>query len=303
MLLLTAFTLITLDYRTGGGGPLRAVGNAVFGPIERAVSAVTRPIGSFFSSLGNLNGYKSENERLAKENERLKTQLRLTDSQRTELESANKLLDLAGRAQFRMVGAHVVAIGGDLGFEWTATIDAGRNDGLHRNQTVINGAGLVGKTIYVGPTTSTVLLGCDPTFTAGARVASSHETGYVDGGGDDPMELTLLDPAADVAVDDKLVTFASSQERPFVPEVPIGQVTEVTRTPGELSTKALVSSYVDFTSLDVVGVVVERTRDIPRDSLLPASPTPSPSQTPTGTASPGVEATPTREGSASPEAP
>jgi rod shape-determining protein MreC len=302
MLLLTAFTLITLDYRTGGGGPLRAIGNAVFGPVERAVSAVTSPVGSFFSSLGNLNGYKADNKRLTDENESLKERLRLTDSERTQLASAEKLLDLAGRAQFRIVAAHVVAIGGNLGFEWTATIDAGRDDGLRRNQTVINGSGLVGKTIYVGPSTSTILLGCDPTFTAGARLATSHETGYVDGGGEDPMELTLLDPAADVAVDDRLVTFASSDDRPFVPEVPIGFVTEVTRTPGELSTRALVAPYVDFTALDLVGVVVERTRTIPRDSLLPASPSPAPSpSTPTSeTTSPPPDATTGRGGTASP---
>jgi rod shape-determining protein MreC len=301
MLLLTAFTLITLDYRTGSGGPLRSVGNAVFGPIERALSAVTGPIGSFFSSLGKLNGYKSENERLREENEELRTRLRLTDADLAHLKSAEQLLDLAGRAQYRIVPAHVVAIGGDLGFEWTATIDAGEKDGLRRNQTVINGTGLVGKTISVGPTTSTILLGCDPTFTAGARLAASHETGYVDGGGLDPLELTLLDPAADVAVNDKLVTFASNNDRPFVPEVPIGYVSKVERTPGELSTKALVTSYVDFTALDFVSVVVERTRDIPRDSLLPASPTPSPSSpTPDPSASTRLDPNATtREDSAS----
>jgi rod shape-determining protein MreC len=299
MLLLTAFTLITLDYRTGSGGPLRSVGNAVFGPIERAVSAVTGPVGSFFTSLGKLNGYKSDNRKLTQENEQLRTQLRLTDSDRAHLKSAEQLLDLAGKAQYRIVPAHVVAIGGDLGFEWTATIDAGSQDGVRRNQTVISGVGLVGKTIHVGPTTSTILLGCDPTFTAGARLAASHETGYVDGGGLDPLELTLLDPAADVSDGDQLVTFASNNDRPFVPEVPIGYVTKVERTPGELSTKALVKSYVDYTALDFVGVVVEKTRDVPRDSLLPASPTPSPDPS-ASTAPDETSTTPQREGSASP---
>jgi rod shape-determining protein MreC len=113
----------------------------------------------------------------------------------------------------------------------------------------------------------------------------------------------LLDPAADVAAGDRLVTFASNNDRPFVPEVPIGYVTKVERTPGELSTKALVSSYVDFTALDFVSVVVERTRDIPRDSLLPASPTPSPSSPspdPSASTGPGEDAATTREDSASP---
>src|SRR5881227_1262772 len=95
MLLLTAFTLITLDYRSGGGGPLRTVGNAVFGPVERAASAVARPIGSFFSSLGHLSSYKSDNSKLRKENADLQRRLRLTDADRAHLAAAEKLLNLA----------------------------------------------------------------------------------------------------------------------------------------------------------------------------------------------------------------
>src|SRR4051795_7895720 len=87
MLMLTAFTLITLDYRSGGGGPLRSIGNAVFGPVERAVSAVARPIGSFFSSLGHLNSYKHDNNQLRAENQRLQEELRLVGTDEAHLKS------------------------------------------------------------------------------------------------------------------------------------------------------------------------------------------------------------------------
>src|SRR5260221_6744833 len=147
LLVLTAFTLITLDYRSGGGGPLRRIGNDVFGPVERAGAAVVRPIGSFFASLGHLSSYKSTNNRLRQDNQRLREDLRLTDADRAHLASAEKLLHLAGQAPFRIVAAHVVAITGTLGFEWTATIDVGRLDGVKPNQTVINGDGLVGRTL------------------------------------------------------------------------------------------------------------------------------------------------------------
>src|SRR3954470_11892133 len=153
LLLLTALTLITVDYRTNGGGPLRSVGNAVFGPVEHAVSAVTRPVGSFFSSLGHLSGYKSENERLRKRNQDLLKQLRLTETDRGHLASAEKLLDLAGRGQFRIVAARVIAVDRALGFEWTATIDAGTRDGVRSNMTVLNGDGLVGRTLRCGSST------------------------------------------------------------------------------------------------------------------------------------------------------
>src|SRR3954452_14021715 len=276
LLLLTAFTLITLDYRAGSGGPLRAVGNAVFGPVERAVSNVARPVGSFFSSLGHLSSYKSTNAKLRKQNQRLRQQLRLTDSDRSHLSSAEKLLDLAGRAQFRIVPAQVVAVEGALGFEWTATIDVGSGDGIRANMTVVSGDGLVGKTVHVGPTTSTVLLGRDPKFTAGARLERSNEIGNVDGGGRRPMTFTLLGSSNTMKVGDRLVSFASIANRPFVAEVPIGRITKVLPTPGQLFRTAVIAPFVDFTAIDVVGVVVGQPRTIRRDSLLPPSPKPSP---------------------------
>lgn len=300
MLLLTAFTLITLDYRSGGGGPLRSIGNAVFGPIERAANTVAQPIGSFFSGLGHLNSYKSENAKLKKQNEELLTKLRLTDADRAHLASAEKLLNLAGKAQWKIVPARVISYGSSLGFESTATIDVGSQDGIKTNQTVVNGDGLVGKTLDVGPTTSTILLGNDPEFTAGARLeGSSQDIGHVDGGGRNPMTFTLLGTTAHLAVGDRLVTFASIGDRPFIPEVPIGHIVKVQPTPGQLFSSGIVAPYVDFNSIDIVGVVVAETRTVKRDSLLPPRPTPSPTpSSPSPSVTPSTP--PGRSGSPSP---
>src|SRR3954454_13888062 len=297
LLLLTAFTLITLDYRAGSGGPLRAVGNAVFGPVERAVSNVARPVGSFFSSLGHLSSYKSTNAELRKQNQRLRQQLRLTDSDRSHLSSAEKLLALAGRAQFRIVPAQVVAVEGALGFEWTATIDVGTRDGIRPNMTVVNGDGLVGKTVHVGPSTSTVLLGRDPQFTAGARLERSNEIGHVDGGGRQPMTFTLLGSSNTMKAGDRLVSFASIGNRPFVAEVPIGRITKILPTPGQLFRTAIVAPFVDFTAIDIVGVVVGEPRTVRRDSLLPPSPTPSPSPSSPSPSPPSSPSSPSPSGS------
>jgi rod shape-determining protein MreC len=303
LLLLTAFTLITLDYRSGAGGPLRDAGNAVFGPIERAVSAVTSPIGRFFSSLGHLSGYRSANEKLRARVQQLQEQLRLTQADRAELEQLRSLLGLAGRGQFRIVPARVIGWGGALGFESTATIDVGSRDGVHRNMTVIDGDGLVGKTLDVGPTTATILLGNDPDFTAGARLARNNAIGHVDGGGRGPMTFTLLGNQDLMRVGDQLVTFASVGERPFVPEVPIGRITRVVPTPGQLYRTAIVKPYADFTAVGVVGVVISTPRTIRRNSLLPPSPMPSPqpsspSPSPSTSSEPGVA--PSRSPSGSP---
>ena len=65
-----------------------------------------------------------------------------------------------------------------------------------------------------------------------------------------------------------------------MPGVPIGTVTQVKPTPGALSRTAFLEPYVDFTALDLVGIVIQPPRTNPRDSVLP--PVPSPTDRPVG---------------------
>jgi rod shape-determining protein MreC len=107
------------------------------------------------------------------------------------------------------------------------------------------------------------------------------------------MTFTLLGSQNVMRVGDQLVTFASINDRPFVPEVPIGRITRIVPTPGQLYRTAIVKPYVDFTSIDVVSVVVSTPRHVKRNSLLPPSPTPSPtpttpSPTPSSSIQPGT---------------
>lgn len=77
-----------------------------------------------------------------------------------------------------------------------------------------------------------------------------------------------------------------------MPGVPIGTVTKVTGVLGSQQRYALVKPFVDFTALDIVGVVIQTPRTDPRDGVLPAKPTPAPTVTVTVTASPTSSASP-----------
>jgi rod shape-determining protein MreC len=300
LLLLTAFTLITLDYRSGGSpfGFLRTAGSAIFGPLERGASAIARPIGDAVSSLGHLGQDRSRINKLEDENARLQEQLRLGELNQTRLSELQKMYRLSQQGRMLTKGAHVVGLGDGLGFERTAAIDVGTRDGIKKNMTVINGDGLVGRIESVGPTTSTVLLAVDTTFRVFSRLAPGLETGYVEGSGPSSMTLHLLSQTAVVRTGETLVTVGPSVGSFFAPEIPVGVVTKVSLTPGGLTRTATVRPFVDFTSLDVVGVVISGPSTLPRGALLPPSPTPSPTPPPPVVPSPGVStsprATPTR---------
>jgi rod shape-determining protein MreC len=142
------------------------------------------------------------------------------------------------------------------------TIDAGTRAGIRPDMTVLNNDGLVGRVVRADRSTATVLLLVDQDSVVGGRLGSSMEVGLLRGrgtvGGDERLDLDLVDPSATVNRDDVLVTWGSKKGAPYVAGVPIGRVTAVASTPRQQSVQAVISPYVDFTSLDLVGVVVDR---------------------------------------------
>jgi len=294
LLVLTSLTLITADFRSGSASssaPLRSARSgtaAVFGPVQRALGGAASSVGSALGSLPRLGRYRSDADRLRKENNDLRTELRTSELARQRAAELDRLLRVAGAGQYRLVPARVVALGQALGFEWTATLDAGSRDGVTTDMTVVNGEGLVGRIKSVGPYTSVVLLAIDGTFSAGARLEGSLDIGLVTGKGQQPMAFQLLNPQAKVSAGDRLVSLGSPDNKPFVPGVPIGSVSSVDTTPGALVRSALVTPYVSFGALDLVGIVVEPPRQNPRDGVLP----PKPEPTPAAPAGPGPPAQP-----------
>ena len=77
-----------------------------------------------------------------------------------------------------------------------------------------------------------------------------------------------------------------------MPGVPVGTVTKVDRTGGDLTRSVSVRPFVGFSKLDIVGVVVQPPRKDPRDEVLkakkPAKPKPAPTVTVTKTPSPSA---------------
>jgi len=291
VLLLMSLTLVTIDLRGGDDSPLsgpRSFVAGIFGPVERAAAAIVRPVSGAITAVGNIGRSQHKIDTLEAANAELTQRLRTQPYDQKRVEELDELLGVASRGRYRTVPAEVIAVGSGQGFAWTATLDVGTRDGIKVDQTVINGDGLVGRVKHVTASTATVVLANDPTSTVGARLEGSSELGLLTGHGNDPMELALLDPAKPVENGDRVVTFGSRTGKPFVPGVPIGEVTSVRGTAGSLTRVATVKSYVDFTALDIVGVVVEPPRADPRDAVLPAKPTPAPTVTVTVTATPGA---------------
>ncbi|MFI8791144.1 rod shape-determining protein MreC [Streptomyces sp. NPDC055105] len=290
LLIAIAFALITVDIRGGEDSPVdgaRQAAATVFGPVENGVSSAVDPIGNAIAAVKDSGERHNRVSELERENAALKAKLGSDDRNRSKIRQLDSMLKTAGAGQYGIKGAQVIAIGAAQGFSWTVTIDSGANDGLERDMTVLNGDGLVGRVTTVGPNTATVLLANDPDFTVGTRMERTDELGFASGQGDRPLRVQLLNGKAKVKKGDRLVTFGSQADKPFVPGVPVGQVVRVDPSGGDLTRTIYVKPYVGFTKLDVVGVVVQAPRTDPRDEVLPSKPAkPKPTPTVTVTATP-----------------
>ncbi|WP_433856302.1 rod shape-determining protein MreC [Streptomyces kronopolitis] len=296
LLVAIAFALITVDIRGGEQSPLdgaRHAAASAFGPVESGVARVVDPVGNAVGAVRDSGRRHDRISTLEHQNEALKAKLGSSDRNRARAAELDKILKTAGTGQYAIKGAQVIAIGSAQGFSWTITIDAGSRDGIARDMTVLNGDGLVGRVTTVGPSTSTVLLAADPDFTVGTRMEKTNEIGFANGQGVRSLRVQLLNGRANIKKGDRLVTFGSSKDKPFVPGVPVGRVVRVEPFNGDLTRTLQIRPYVAFSQLDIVGVVVQPPREDPRDTVLPPRPAkPKPTPTVTVTASPSASASP-----------
>lgn len=283
MLVLTAFTLTALDYRSTGGSSafdaVRRGSDTLFGPAQRAVGGAANTMGNALGGLGRLGRYRDENTKLHAENDRLRAQLRETKGLRRQLGEWQSLLKLKDAGGYTLLPAHVISVGSALGFEWTAIMDAGSRDGIKEGATVLNSKGLVGRVKRVGPYTSTIVLVIDGDFSVGVRLIRSGQLGLVSGHGRRALSYQLIGQRARAEVGDAMYTSGST----LTAGIPVGTVTTTSNDPNTPTLTGTLSPYVDVTSLDLVGVVLDGPRRTPR---LPLAPTPIPSPMPSPSPSP-----------------
>ena len=279
-LLVTSLFLITLDLRgVSLISSIRSGTQSFLAPVQRVGSNFLSPISNLFEDITNLGRTKSKIDALKAENEELKSQIILNENVVGELEQLKGVLDLAGKARYKVVSARVISKGGTGTFGETIVLDSGSNSGIKRDMTVIAAGGLVGVVKSTTATSAVVLLMSDPSFRIGVRVAGSQDMGILSGEGEGKFSLRMLSATGQIKAGDVLLSRGSSGDKPFVPGVPVGKVITVDNATGQLTKQGRVLGFVDLNALGVVSVVLESISGNPGDSLVPQAPRPAPTVT------------------------
>ena len=277
VLIVTSLFLITLDLRgVQVIDGLRTGTQTALTPVQKAGSWAISPLRNFLSDVTSLGRTRNKIERLQAENDKLRLSLQNRKYADALLKQLKGVLDLAGTAGYKVVGAKVISQGSTTSFTQSISIDVGSNSGVRSNMTVLSSYGIVGVVKYVYPNSALVQLASDPAFRIGARIAGSQQIGILSGQGTRRGVLQLLDNRTQIKKGDVLLARGSQGGRPFVPGVPIGSVTDVDNSPGAVTQTAEVKFYTNFSTLGVVAVVVSGEGTDPRDALVPPKPIPTP---------------------------
>ena len=284
ILLVTSLFFITLDLRgvslTKGS---RSVAQTTLAPVQRTVSDIFAPVGRFFNDIKNFGSIKNQLTAAQTANAQLKADLIVAQDTKGQLAQLKGVLDLAGRGKYQVVAARVIARGSAASFSQTITIDQGSSAGIQKDMSVISANGLVGLVKNVTSNTAIVQLISDPSFKVGVRIASSQSVGVLQGEGSNTFSVQLLDPAGTIKVGDNLLTNGSDNNHPFVPGVPVGQVTWVDHTTSTLTQSGDAKSYANLNNLGIVSVIISAPTAAPATALVP---TPQPTVTVYITAAP-----------------
>ena len=262
-LVLASVTLMVLDHQTGDSSPVepvRSVAGEVFAPLEAVTSTAVRPFTAVPTWFRAKSGLRAEIERLESENASLREEVATSTHDANTLAEFEGLTQAAADLGRAMVPARVIAYGPAQSFSRTVTIDAGTDAGVRPDLTVVNNDGLVGRVLRANRRSATVLLIVDRESVVGGRIGASMEVGFLSGGDvlgrDGRLNYEMLDQTLVPAKGDTVLSWGSDGAGPYVAGVPVGKVTDVFASVREQRHRAVIDPFVDFSRLDVVGVIV-----------------------------------------------
>jgi rod shape-determining protein MreC len=237
--LLVALSIILLTgyFGESAGGGLHSIQRGfvtVVAPIQDGAHKALKPFRDFFGWIGDTINAKGQRDKYRKQLAALRAQ-RIADAggarQAAQLEALLGLDTRLKLSAYHPISANVI---GRSPTVWYAQVevDRGSADGVHSDQPVIDGDGLVGKVTAVTPHASFVTLITDQKSGVSATDNESGAAGVVQPAVGTPNDLLMqfVPTASQIKVGQEVVTSGTISNRLdslFPYGIPIGKVTSV----------------------------------------------------------------------------
>jgi rod shape-determining protein MreC len=286
LLVVLSLLLLSVYFGEAPSGRLHAVQRGfltIVSPIQDGANKALKPVRDLFGWFGDTLHAKSQRDQLLKQVDKLRAEVVAEQAEKRSYRELLSLyhLDQLGVGDYRPVTATVVYKSPNLWYS-TVVIDKGESSGVHDNDPVINGEGLVGKVAVAASDGAVVDLITDSSMGVSARVGTSTATGIVQPKVGDPNDLLLQylpTNASAVAGEDVVTsgTVSPPDNSLYPPGILIGQVTSVNEESAYKSVN--VHPVVNLHDLDVVQVLTAGPRS--RAAVIGSVATSLPAQSPT----------------------
>ena len=264
LLILTAATLLTLDFR--GYGPLETAQSRVrdlLEPVVSAVDGVLGPVADVWTIMFSYNDLRSENDMLRSEVDTLRG-ADIRDAARAD--TLDRLLAATGVTYVDGVEQITASVLRDSVGNFDddiVSIDVGHRDGVVPGMAVVTAAGLVGQVETVDATFSTVTMTSNPNLVIGVRLLDTGEVGLGHGMAGEQARFVVdtglrwpetgdLSELAEVG--SPVVTAAGSR---YPANIPVGRVASVEPAEAGLVQRVTVDLAADMDGLGFVTVLLQ----------------------------------------------
>jgi rod shape-determining protein MreC len=263
LLVVLSLLLLTAYFGEAPGGRLHSVQRGfltVISPIQDGANKALKPVRDLFGWFDDTLHAKSQRDQLLKQVDKLRREQIADQGEKRSYQELLGVLHLDNRlsmASYHPVTATVVGKSPNIWYS-TVTIDEGEAAGVHVEDPVINGEGLVGKVTQTASDGAEISLITDSTMGVSARIGTSNATGIVQPKVGDPNDLLLQYLPANTQVNKSEYvvtsgTVSSPDDSLYPPGIPIGQVTSVDEESAYTSVN--VHPLANLHNLDVVQVL------------------------------------------------
>ncbi len=268
VLLILALILIVLS-ESGALGPVEGLLSFVVAPVERAVSAIAKGVGSVAGNTRDAVELQQRVAELASANEALvQENFRLREYQAENEELRRQLNFHRENPTYGSIGVDVVeqgctifpcgaVVGQDTNpYLRFVIITVGSQHGVAVGMPVVTGgAAMIGRIARTSPNLSYVQLINDPASLVVAMLQQSRVMGVVEGTEEGRLLMTNILPDEEVAEGETIITSSIGGMLPR--GLILGQVESVTYLESDLFQQAVIRPAVDFRRIETVLVITD----------------------------------------------
>jgi rod shape-determining protein MreC len=225
--------------------------------LHEPVADVEKGITTSLKGIFQFKKLLADNEALYNENAQLKKQIlniALSRHEIAELRNLEEAMNYIDPSEsYDYVTAKVIAMDGSNWYR-IFSVNAGTKNGVRKNAVVINGDGLIGRVLDVGPNWAKVITVIDENNSVSFQVFRDlNLIGISSGDGRGKITGFMLDEEAVVIEGDMLIT---SGMEIYPQGIPIGKISAITWDSDGLLHTVEIESAVDFTKIQKVSIIM-----------------------------------------------